>query len=140
MQTHKPYILIADDDPDDRLLFSEEFTSFNPGTVVLHAEGGYQLLSLLNERSVDGLPAVIVLDYKMPDLTGPEVLQQLAANDRYRKIVKVMWSTSQRTKDIEDCLRLGAMTYLVKPGSVEELKSAMHLLTDIFEKAARHAC
>lgn len=137
METCKPYILIADDDPDDRLLFSEEFTSCNPGTTVVHAEGGHELLNLLNEQSAEGLPAVIVLDYKMPDLTGPEVLRQLAANDRYRKIVIVMWSTSQRTSDIEDCLRLGAMTYLVKPGSVEELKSAMHLLTDIFEKAAR---
>lgn len=137
MQLANPYILIVDDDPEDRQVFADEFALQNPDITVKHLEGGRELLHYLNECPIHQLPAVIVLDYQMPDLSGPQILSHLAANDRYRRIVKVMWSTSRRTKDMEECKRLGATYYLVKPDTIEELKKAIHQLTCIFEVAAR---
>jgi CheY-like chemotaxis protein len=73
----------------------------------------------------------------MPDLDGPEVLRHLAANKRYKQLIKVMWSTSRRVKDIEDCKRLGASHYLVKPSDNQELQHMIHQMTAILDFAVR---
>lgn len=130
-----PYLLIADDDQDDRDLFTEAFIQQNPGYLVKHAAGGMAALQFLD--TADELPIVLVLDYQMPDLNGPEVLQQLATDPRYKHLVKVMWSTSRRIKDMEDCKKLGAAHYLVKPGDTKELHGIIHQMTAILDFAAR---
>jgi CheY-like chemotaxis protein len=137
MRVTKPYILIVDDDPEDLQALSDEFTGQNPGIDVKAIECGGDLLRFLNECPTDRLPVVIVLDYNMPDISGPEVLHRLATCDRYKQIVKVMWSTSRRTKDMEECRGLGATHYLVKPGTIDELRKAVHQLSAIVEMAAR---
>lgn len=136
MRMVDPYILIADDDPEDRQAFSDEFALQNPGVVTKHLESGRELLHYLEGCLPDQLPTVLLLDFQMPDLTGPQILHHLAASDRYNHLIKVMWSTSVRTKDIEECKRLGATHYIVKPGTIEELKKAVHQVTSIFETAA----
>ena len=137
MQTEYPYILLADDDPEDRQDFIDEFNDQNPGIAVTNMQSGRELLSYLSECLPDRLPTVIVLDYQIPDLNGPQILSHLGANERYKQIVKVIWSTSRRTKDIEECKRLGATDYIFKPDSIDELKHAIHVVTTIFETAAR---
>ena len=137
MQTAEPYILIVDDDPEDRQVFSSEFIHQNPGIAVEHIESGLELLGFLNECPSDRFPAMIILDYQMPDLNGPQILQALATDDRYKPIVKVMWSTSCRVKDMEECKQLGAADYLVKPGTMEELKKAVHQVTLLFRAVTR---
>jgi CheY-like chemotaxis protein len=130
-----PYLLIADDDQDDLDLFTEAFVRDNPGYDVEHAPGGKAVLQFLD--NADELPLVLILDFQMPDLNGPEVLRQLAADNRYKNLVKVMWSTSRRIKDMEDCKSLGAAHYLVKPGDNRELNSMIHQMTTILDFAAR---
>ena len=137
MQMAKPYILIADDDPEDRQIFEEEFVEQNPSTPVVHITGGKQLLSHLLRLESNDLPTIIVLDFQMPDINGPEVLMHLAANPRYNQIVIIMWSTSRRAKDIEESKRLGAIDYIIKPGTLEELAVAIRKLTAIFKTAIR---
>jgi len=137
MQMANPYILIADDDPEDRQALFDELARQNPGVTVKHVGGGRELLHFLNECTIYQLPALLVLDYQMPDLSGPQVLQQLSVDDRYSQIVKVMWSTSRRMKDMEECRRLGASHYIVKPDTIAEMEKATRQLTAIFEMAAR---
>jgi len=136
MEETNPYILIVDDDAEDREVLSDEFRNQNPGVAVIQMEGGHELLYFLNECLTSQLPSVIVLDYQMPGLNGPEVLLLLSADERYRQIKIVMWSTSSRTKDMEECKRLGAMEYLIKPYSIEELKKSVDQLRVFFELAA----
>lgn len=130
-----PYLLIADDDQDDLDIFTEAFVRQNPGYSVAHATGGKAALQFLN--SARELPTIVVLDYQMPDLTGPEVLKELSIDARYKHMVKVMWSTSRRIKDMEDCKRLGASYYLVKPGDNKELEHMIHQMTAILDFAKR---
>ncbi|HEV9036025.1 MAG TPA: response regulator [Puia sp.] len=139
MRIAESYLLIADDDPEDRQALSEAFADQHPSVTVKHVAGGHELLRYLQECPIHQLPAVLVLDYQMPDLNGPQVLQYLTSHDRYRPIVIVMWSTSRRTKDIDECNRLGATHYLVKPDTIEELKNFIQKLNAIFETAARKA-
>jgi len=130
-----PYILIADDDPEDRQVLRDEFMRQNPGIAVKEVGGGRELLEFLDQCLPRQLPAVIVLDYQMKDLNGPEVLLLLSANDRYRQIIIVMCSTSNRTKDMEECKRLGAKDYLIKPNCIDGLNKTVRQLAVIFEMA-----
>ena len=132
--SHIPYLLLVDDDPDDRDLFMEAFSKQNPDCVVEQANSGRGVLAFL--ESVDELPAVLLLDYQMPDLNGPEILQHLAANSRYKEMTKIVWSTSQQVKDMEDCKRLGAAHYMVKPVDTIELNNIIRQVTTIFYLAS----
>jgi len=131
---HIPYLLLADDDPDDRYLFLEAFRHQNPGILVEQVDGGMAALEYLKEAA--DLPVALVLDYQMPDLSGPEVLQQLAINDRYMHIVKIIWSNSQPDMKIEECKRLGADHYIKKPANDIELDTIVYRVRTIFDLAA----
>lgn len=130
-----PYLLIVDDDQDDLDIFTEAFVRDIHGYHVEHATGGKAVLEFL-EKAPE-LPLVLILDYQMPDLNGPEVLRHLAANARYRKLTKVMWSTSRRIKDMEDCKHLGATHYLIKPSDNKELTNMIRQMMAILDSAAR---
>ncbi|HEV2482234.1 MAG TPA: response regulator [Puia sp.] len=130
-----PYLLIADDDQDDLDIFTEAFVRDIPGYHVEHAPGGKAALQFLDKATE--LPLVLILDYQMPDLNGPDVLRHLAADSRYEQMTKVMWSTSRRIKDMEDCKKLGATHYLIKPGDNKELSHMIHQMTTILDSAAR---
>ena len=132
-----PYLLLVDDDPDDCDLFSEAFHSRNPDIAVKYAGGGREVLDFLERCEKDQLPAVLLIDYQMPGINGRELLRILQANSRYRHLVKVMWSTSIRVKDMEDCKRDGALQYLIKPATNEDLDQVIHQMTTIFVQSAR---
>ena len=135
MQKTNAYILIVDDDPEDRQALIDELARQQPALTVKQLEGGRELLDFLDECAPDHFPAVIVLDYQMPDVNGPDVLSNLSTDDRFRILTIVMWSTSPRTKDIEECKRLGAADYLVKPHSMEELTKSIHKMLTYFRLA-----
>lgn len=130
-----PYLLIVDDDQDDLDIFTEAFNRHNPGYDVEHAPGGKAALQFLDEAAE--LPLALVLDYQMPDLNGPEVLRHLAANPRYKNLIKVMWSSSPRIKDMDDCKKLGATHYLIKPADNKELTIMIRQMATILDLAAR---
>ena len=127
-----PYILLADDDPDDLNTFLQAFIELNPHTAVQTVTDGLELIEFLDNREQDDLPALIVLDYKMPVVSGPEVLRRLALRSEYSHIPKVVWSTSERSKDIENCIQLGAAGYFLKPASSSELDDLIQKIELIY--------
>jgi len=126
---HIPYLLLADDDPDDRSFFADAFRQQNQGFLVEQVGGGVAALEYLKEAVI--LPVVLLLDYQMPDLSGPEVLQQLAIDSRYTHIVKIMWSNSHPDMTTKECKRLGADHYIRKPTSAIELNAIVRQVRDI---------
>jgi CheY-like chemotaxis protein len=121
MKKASPYLLLADDDPDDQETFMEAFTRLYPQTKVQTVNDGQELFVFLDTHSPDELPVLILLDFKMPLVTGPEVLERLSDHPMYAPIPKVVWSTSERSKDIQECQRLGADAYFKKPATAKEL-------------------
>lgn len=130
-----PYLLILDDDPEDIDLLSNAFNEKNPHIVMRRAVRSEELLTYLRNCRNEHLPAVLVLDYKMQGLDGPEILRLLREDARYKSILKVMWSSSQRDKDIQTCLNLGAIHYFIKPSSRTELDKIIQQLKAIFDMA-----
>jgi len=136
MSGDRPYLLLVDDDPDDRDLFGVEFETANPSVPVKYASSCQEALKMLEESS-STLPAVLLIDYQMPGLNGLGLLQILQKMPKYNGITKIMWSSSQRVKDMEDCKTFGASHYLIKPATNAELSKVIHQLIAVFDFLAR---
>ncbi|PIF30495.1 response regulator receiver domain-containing protein [Flavobacterium sp. 9] len=121
-QNSHRYIYIADDDEDDRALFTDAILEVDPFIVLKEAQDGMQLMDMLDTLS-DPLPDVIFLDINMPKKGGFDCLEQIRKQDGAIKDVKVIiLSTSSDPEDIEKALELGATFYAVKPNRFDTLK------------------
>ena len=114
-------ILLVDDDPEDREIFSDVYLAQFPGEPLYFAENGQRALDLLEELMRDQAQlCLIVLDLNMPILNGSETLKRLKQDDRFHTIPVVIYSTSVNEIEKEECYRLGAVDYLVKPSSFSD--------------------
>jgi CheY-like chemotaxis protein len=114
-------ILLADDDPDDQELILHAFSKVGPSFNLHIVNDGKEVIEFLSASSDNKLPCLIVLDYNMPELNGAQVLQKLSKENRYKNIPKVVLSTSNNPKYIQDCLGKGADAYRVKPDNFNQL-------------------
>ncbi len=117
----KRYILLADDDSDDQELLTESILLHRPSAQIKTVNNGPQLLAWLDECPDEQLPAMLILDYKMPMLNAAQVLDELNSNSRYSDLPKVVWSTSSNRQHVDECLSRGALGYFPKPNDVTEL-------------------
>ena len=105
-------ILMADDDEDDRTLFTEAVKVVSPDIKVTLAENEPSLLIFLNSEVV---PEVIFLDVNMPIKSGLDCLRAIKSNINYINSAVVMYSTSANIKDIDAAYSEGADFYIIKP-------------------------
>lgn len=139
MKPNGPYILVADDDPDDQEMFTERFLRLNPHCRVELVGNGQEALSFLRERFPNDLPGLIVVDYKMPILTGYDFLLAVKGDPRFQSIPKVVWSTSNNQEYVDQCLGNGAKGYFVKPNNITELDLIIGEISRMFRSANRPA-
>ena len=128
MTTGIPYVLLAEDDPDDRDFFCEGMRRLYPHINARTFPDGEELLEFLTQCAIPDLPACILLDYRMPRLNAPEVLLAIGAASRFGHIPKIVWSTSERKKDMDECLNLGAVRFVVKPATDRQLDDLLKSL------------
>jgi CheY-like chemotaxis protein len=121
-KTATPLILLADDDLEDQEILKEAIAQQDPGASVVTTNNGQEALSYLKTCPDDLLPDLIVLDYKMPLLNGPEVLERLCKDIRYASIPMVVWSTSSQRQYIDACLDKGALQFFTKPDTPSALE------------------
>ena len=127
-----PYIVFADDDPDDRDALIQPFLEKNPGVSIVAFGDGGELLRYLEACPSDALPVMILLDYKMPFGTAADILEHLSTNPRYGPIIKLVWSTSGRAEYVDRCVEKGASQYFTKPTSLPELTNIVDRMTRVF--------
>ncbi len=85
----------------------------------IEAEDGEEALKLL-ENEYDDI-SLILLDWNMPGLDGYELLQMLKSDDRYKEIPVMMVTTESEKSNIIRAIKAGAINYLTKPFSNEDL-------------------
>ncbi len=122
-------ILFADDDPDDFYLFKSAMKKVIDEVEVVWASSGFDVLSCLQDKKSfksNQLPNVIMLDLNMPGLDGKKILHKLKRDKAYLHIPVIIYTTSSSSLDIEECYRLGANSYVIKPGSLQEIVSTMN--------------
>jgi len=106
-----PKILLIDDCADDRFLFSRSLQ--NPVSVgpIVEIEDGQKAIEYLQSESP---PDFILLDLKMPLVSGFEVLEWIQGQPTLKGVPIVILSSSSIPKDIEKAKKLGAREYIVK--------------------------
>lgn len=136
MQITPPALLMVEDDPNDVILFRRAMTKCNlanPLQVVTDGEAAVAYLSgsgIYVDRSVYPLPALVLLDLKLPRKSGLEVLKWLREQPGIGRLPVVIMTSSQESTDVGHAYDLGANSYLVKPvefNSLLEMVKALGL-------------
>ncbi len=121
-------ILLVEDNPDDVALTLRALKSHNITNDVVVAQDGAQALDLLfGAKAADlggELPAVVLLDLKLPKVNGMEVLQRIRADDRTRLLPVVILTSSDEERDVIEGYSLGANSYVRKPVDFVEFTQA----------------
>lgn len=113
-------VLLVDDDIDDLDLTSAIIQSLCPAIKVHTLTNGLEALAYLEGLPDDSLPDLLVIDFNMPLVTGAEVLERLAREERYDRLFKIVLSTAGDHTEIKRCLKAGATGYFIKGCSLEE--------------------
>lgn len=117
-------IILADDDEEDRLFFTEAFDELKIKTKVNTFSDGVFLMDYLNSEQSE-IPEVLFLDLNMPRKSGIVCLEELRENDRFKDMAIAIYSTSSSEEDIENTFVLGANIYIKKPDDFSKLKKVL---------------
>jgi CheY-like chemotaxis protein len=116
---HTLNILLADDDPDDSMLFLQAVEELAiPGKVSVMDDG----MKLVNHISHSSNPDIIFLDMNMPFMTGLECLQTIRQKESMQQVPVIIYSTSHNPAEIRKCFEHGANYYVVKPFSFDSIR------------------
>ena len=124
------FILIAEDDIDDRMLLQTAFEESGIKNRIEFVGNGSELMDFLYKEEKYGYPRFILLDLNMPKKDGRETLKELKQHPMFKKIPVVIFTTTKNESEIIRCYELGANTYVVKPDSFESLRKIVAALSD----------
>ncbi|GAA4504708.1 response regulator [Hymenobacter ginsengisoli] len=125
-------VLVVEDSAEDFTALGRAFRKHALQNPVLRCEDGDQALSYLQGygKAVGWpatLPAIVLLDLNLPGTDGRAVLKELKNDPLLNAIPVIIFSTSSSIRDIEDCYRLGANSYLTKPIDYAALEEKIRL-------------
>lgn len=127
-------ILMAEDDPDDRLLTKEALEDNRLINHLHFVEDGEELMDYLCQRGqyadpdTSPRPGLILLDLNMPRKDGREALEEIKADPNLRRIPIVVLTTSKAEEDILRSYDLGVNSFIVKPVTFGALVEVMQAL------------
>ena len=128
-------ILVADDDPDDRLLLQDALREARLRNGVAFVNDGVELMDYLNRRgdyenlAGSPYPGLILLDLNMPRKDGREALKEIKSDAQFRRIPVVVLTTSKAEEDIFRTYDLGVNSFIVKPVTFDSLVDIMRTVT-----------
>ncbi len=127
-------IVVAEDDPDDRILMQRGFEQSRLLNHIYFVMDGEELLDYLYNRGeytdVEKFPrpGIILLDLNMPKKDGREVLAEIKADPKLKKIPVVVLTTSKLEEDIIRSYDIGASSYITKPVTFDDLISVLQVI------------
>jgi|LNFM01.1.fsa_nt_gb two-component system response regulator len=117
-------ILVAEDDPDDRLLLRDAFEEAGLSHPLAFVENGVELLTYLKgwpPFEARRLPGLILLDLNMPKMDGRTALVEIKGDSHIKRIPIIVMTTSNAEDDIQTTYDLGVTAYVSKPGTHQGL-------------------
>jgi CheY-like chemotaxis protein len=127
-------IVVADDDPDDRMLMKDALEENRLADDLHFVENGEELMDYLNHRGKyldpagSPRPGLVLLDLNMPKKDGREALREIDVDPRLRSIPIVVMTTSEAEEDIERSYGLGANSFITKPVTFAALVDVTRML------------
>ena len=132
MENAKVEILLVEDNNNDAELTMRILQKNNIANHIVHVKDGSMALDFLfgkgqyHGRNVNYIPAVILLDLKMPKVSGIEVLEQIKSNELTKRIPVVMLTSSKEHSDVDKSYLLGVNSYIVKPVDFEKFRKTIN--------------
>jgi CheY-like chemotaxis protein len=114
-------ILFAEDSTDDAILTIRALTKSGFTNRLHHVKDGAEALDFLYgkgiyaSRNINENPKLLLLDLKMPKVSGMQVLEKVKSDPKLKSIPVVILTSSKEDPDVEACYALGANSYIVKP-------------------------
>jgi CheY-like chemotaxis protein len=124
MQEDYINIILADDDADDRMFFTDAFEELKITTKVKTFNDGVELMDYLHTDDAV-FPNVLFLDLNMPRKSGLECLTEIKQSDKFNDMAIAIYSTSASEEDIEKTFVMGANIYIKKPNDFKTLKKVL---------------
>ncbi|MGN6553698.1 MAG: response regulator [Verrucomicrobiota bacterium] len=126
-------ILIAEDDAGHARLIEKNLMRAGMPNRIQRFENGQRILDFLFRRGPGPhraleAPYLILLDIRMPQVDGVEVLRQLKADSELRKIPVIMLTTTDDPREVDRCHEIGCSSYIVKPVDYNKFAEAMNNL------------
>jgi len=124
-------ILLVEDDEDDASLTIMALKRKNLVNNLVRLKDGVEAIDFMwaqgayKDRELNEFPKVILLDLKMPKMSGIEVLKKLKSDERTKHIPVVVLTSSRENPDLAICYELGANSYIVKPVVFEDFLNAI---------------
>jgi two-component system response regulator len=132
MENKEVEILLVEDSINDAELTIRALRKNNVATHIVHLKDGAAALDFLfgrgkyKGRNINNKPKVILLDLKMPKVSGLEVLEKITSNELTKKIPVVVLTSSKEHPDVEKAYLLGANSYIVKPVDFESFRKVVN--------------
>jgi len=126
-------MLLVEDDARDVELTLEALEESNLANEVDVARDGLEALDYLYRRGRfadrnQEAPAVVLLDLKMPKVSGIEVLRKIKSDESLKMIPVVVLSSSAEERDVIESYKLGVNAYVVKPVDIQQFLEAIRKL------------
>lgn len=133
-------IVVAEDDDDDYYFLEHALREAGLDNPIQRAVDGEDLMDLLQRRGVYAdalpLPAVLLLDLRMPKKSGWEALREIKSDALLRRIPVVVLTSSGAEEDIERAYDLGCNTFVKKPDRLEQYGDIARAIRDYWLKVA----
>jgi CheY-like chemotaxis protein len=135
-----PYVILADDDEDDRSIFREVLHRINSMIHLETVEDGAQLLEKLSQ--IIFIPDYIFIDLNMPCKNGHQCLEEIRKDEKLDHTPVIIYSTSSWEGDIESTYEKGANLYIMKPHALSRIEFLLRKVlslnwTDYFPRPQR---
>jgi CheY-like chemotaxis protein len=133
-----PPVLYAEDDENDAFFMERAFKKLNARDALRLVPNGREAVNYLAgngsfaDRQASPLPAVVLLDVKMPVLSGLEALAWIRSRREFDALPVVMFTSSTQQRDVDVSRQHGANAYIVKPSNADNLS---RLVSSVLEAA-----
>ncbi len=131
---NKKTVLLVEDNPDDEALTLRAFDRNNLMNEIVVVRDGAEALDYLfgtgdyAERDTSVMPAIVLLDLKLPKIDGLEVLKRLRSDERTRLLPIVILTSSKEDSDLVESYNRGANSYIRKPVDFNQFVEAVRQL------------
>jgi CheY-like chemotaxis protein len=124
-------ILVVEDDPGHARLIEKNLRRANIKNEIVFAPDGQEAVDyLFGEGIYEGKEhaghLLVLLDLNLPVLDGYQVLQRMKADKRTKRIPVIILTTTDDTREVTRCYKLGCNVYITKPVNYEQFAEAIH--------------
>jgi CheY-like chemotaxis protein len=131
-------VLLVEDLEDDIVLFQVISEKCGIPHTLEIKEDGQAAMDHLQSLPPGDLPAIVLLDMKMPKASGLEVLGWIRKQERFSAMPVIMFTSSSDPDDITKALTLGANSFITKTGSMDQLRTIVQVTFQYWFEIHRH--